>query len=143
VFGLVSATTPDVSYHKPTQFQVSCHVLTISHASSASSENGDTVRDARRLWYFPRFGGQGSWNYELELCLIDDAMQQSLFAYHMEALVPSSPQSAHTSQTPQKLNGTKDVHFFCVGTLHSRTLVIYMKKKHVSPMIQYLLLHPD
>src|ERR1700722_3657763 len=57
---------------------------------------------------------------------------QSLFAYHMEALVPSSPHSAHTSQTPQKLNGTKDVHFFSVGTLHGRTLVIYMKKKNVS-----------
>jgi hypothetical protein len=50
----------------------------------------------------------------------------------MEALVPSSPHSSHTSQTPQKLNGTKDVHFFSVGTLHGRTLVIYMKKKNVS-----------
>ena len=57
---------------------------------------------------------------------------QSLFAYHIEALVPSSPQSAHTSQTPQKLNGTKDVHFFSVGNLNSRTLIIYMKKKGVS-----------
>lgn len=56
---------------------------------------------------------------------------KSLFAYHIEALVPSSPQSAHTSQTPQKLNGTKDVHFFSVGSLGGRTLVIYMKKKGV------------
>lgn len=57
---------------------------------------------------------------------------QSLFAYHIEALVPSSPQSAHTSQTPQKLSGNKDVHFFSVGNLNGRTLVIYMKKKGVS-----------
>jgi hypothetical protein len=56
---------------------------------------------------------------------------KSLFAYHIEALVPSSPQSANTSQTPQKLNGTKDVHFFSVGSLSGRTLVIYMKKKGV------------
>jgi hypothetical protein len=54
-----------------------------------------------------------------------------LFAYHIEALVPSSPQGGHASQVPQKLNGTKDVHFFSVGTLHNRTLVIYMKKKGV------------
>jgi hypothetical protein len=51
----------------------------------------------------------------------------------MEALVPSSPTINHASQTPQKLNGNKDVHFFRVGTLHGRTLVIYMKKKHVCP----------
>ncbi|KAF9269276.1 Dbl domain-containing protein [Marasmius fiardii PR-910] len=54
---------------------------------------------------------------------------KSLFAYHIEALVPSSPSSQHASQTPQKLSGNKDVHFFSVGTLQGRTLVIYMKKK--------------
>lgn len=56
---------------------------------------------------------------------------QSLFAYHIEALVPSSPHLAHQN-VPQKLNGNKDVHFFSVGTLHGRTLVVYMKKKNVS-----------
>jgi len=56
---------------------------------------------------------------------------QALFAYHIEALVPSSPHGAHTSQVPQKLSGTKDVHFFSVGTLQNRTLIIYMKKKGV------------
>ena len=50
----------------------------------------------------------------------------------MEALVPSSPHGVHTSQVPQKLSGTKDVHFFSVGTLQGRTLIIYMKKKSVS-----------
>ncbi|KIK53944.1 hypothetical protein GYMLUDRAFT_49117 [Collybiopsis luxurians FD-317 M1] len=54
---------------------------------------------------------------------------KSLFAYHIEALVPSSPSSSNSSQTPQKLSGNKDVYFFSVGTLHGRTLVIYMKKK--------------
>lgn len=45
--------------------------------------------------------------------------------------MPSSPQSVNTSQTPQKLSGNKDVHFFSVGNLNGRTLVIYMKKKGV------------
>ena len=56
---------------------------------------------------------------------------QSLFAYHIEALVPSSPGAANASQTPQKLSGNKDVQFFTVGHLSGRTLVIYMKKKNV------------
>lgn len=54
---------------------------------------------------------------------------KSLFAYHIEALVPSSPQSSHASQTPQKLNGSKDVLFFSVGMLQGRTLLIYMRRK--------------
>ncbi|KAJ7623683.1 signal transducer [Roridomyces roridus] len=63
---------------------------------------------------------------------------KSLFAYHIEALVPSSPQGSHASQVPQKLNGTKDVHFFSVGTLHGRTLVIYMKKKGLDSIFRVL-----
>ncbi|KAJ6485700.1 signal transducer [Mycena sanguinolenta] len=64
---------------------------------------------------------------------------KSLFAYHIEALVPSSPQGANAaSQVPQKLNGTKDVHFFSVGTLHNRTLVIYMKKKGLDSIFRVL-----
>ncbi|KAK0214966.1 CNH domain-containing protein [Armillaria fumosa] len=63
---------------------------------------------------------------------------KSLFAYHIEALVPSSPQNAHASQVPQKLNGNKDVHFFSVGTLHGRTLVIYMKKKALNSIFRVL-----
>ncbi|KAH9959694.1 CNH domain-containing protein [Lactifluus volemus] len=38
-----------------------------------------------------------------------------------EALVPSSPNRANTS--PQKLNASKDVHFFSVGSLGGRTLL--------------------
>lgn len=60
-----------------------------------------------------------------------DTPSQALFAYHIEALVPSSPHAAASNHVPQKLNGTKDVHFFSVGTLQGRTLVAYMKKKGV------------
>ncbi|KAJ6568343.1 CNH domain-containing protein [Mycena vulgaris] len=63
---------------------------------------------------------------------------KSLFAYHIEALIPSSPQGTHASQVPQKLNGTKDVHFFSVGTLHNRTLVIYMNKKGLDSIFRVL-----
>ncbi|KAG6885341.1 hypothetical protein C0993_002970 [Termitomyces sp. T159_Od127] len=65
---------------------------------------------------------------------------KSLFAYHIEALVPTHPQSPHNqnAHVPQKLNGNKDVHFFSVGTLHSRTLIIYMKKKGLESIFRVL-----
>ncbi|KAF9565910.1 Dbl-like domain-containing protein [Agrocybe pediades] len=63
---------------------------------------------------------------------------KALFAYHIEALVPSTPHGAHTSQVPQKLSGTKDVHFFSVGTLQGRTLIIYMKKKSLNSIFRVL-----
>ncbi|KAG8961323.1 hypothetical protein FRC03_005538 [Tulasnella sp. 419] len=64
---------------------------------------------------------------------------KSLFAYHIEALVPSSHNaSAAGSRTPQKLNGTKDVQFFSVGTLNGRTLIIYMKKKGLDSVFRVL-----
>ncbi|KAF5362320.1 hypothetical protein D9756_002193 [Leucocoprinus leucothites] len=62
---------------------------------------------------------------------------KSLFAYHIEALVPSSPHLAHQN-VPQKLNGNKDVHFFSVGTLHGRTLIVYMKKKNMDSIFRVL-----
>ena len=73
-----------------------------------------------------------SWMASLGITNHNVIAFQALFAYHIEALVPSSPQSAHTSQTPQRVNGTRDVHFFSVGQQGGRTLVIYMKKKGVS-----------
>ncbi|KAF5318404.1 hypothetical protein D9611_013915 [Ephemerocybe angulata] len=63
---------------------------------------------------------------------------KSLFAYHIEALVPSSPHGVHNNLIPQKLNGTKDVHFFSVGTLQGRTLVAYMKKKGLDSIFRVL-----
>ncbi|KAH8833200.1 CNH domain-containing protein [Flagelloscypha sp. PMI_526] len=63
---------------------------------------------------------------------------KSLFAYHIEALVPSAPNSPHASQTPQKLSGTKDVHFFSVGNLHGRTLIMYMKRKNTESIFHVL-----
>ncbi|KAG6901527.1 hypothetical protein C0995_010826, partial [Termitomyces sp. Mi166 len=67
-------------------------------------------------------------------------LKMSLFAYHIEALVPAYPQSPHNQSThvPQKLNGNKDVHFFSVGTLHGRTLIIYMKKKGLESIFRAL-----
>lgn len=57
-----------------------------------------------------------------------------LFAYHLEALVPTIASNVHAaSQIPEKINA-KDVHFFSIGVLHGRTLVIYMKKKGVSSL---------
>ncbi|KAF8626558.1 hypothetical protein AX15_004807 [Amanita polypyramis BW_CC] len=63
---------------------------------------------------------------------------KSLFAYHIEALVPSSSNTPPASQVPQKLNGSKDVHFFRVGILHNRTLIIYMKKKGLDSIFRVL-----
>ncbi|KAH8833415.1 CNH domain-containing protein [Flagelloscypha sp. PMI_526] len=54
---------------------------------------------------------------------------KSLFAYHIEALVPSTPHAPQASAVPQKLNGNKNVQFFSVGNVQGRTLVIYMIKK--------------
>ncbi|KAN0125374.1 CNH domain containing protein [Lactarius tabidus] len=62
---------------------------------------------------------------------------KSLFAYHIETLVPT-PQSANTTQTPQKLNGSNGVQFFSVGSLRGRTLVIYMKKKGLDSIFRVL-----
>ncbi|KIK57121.1 hypothetical protein GYMLUDRAFT_247374 [Collybiopsis luxurians FD-317 M1] len=54
---------------------------------------------------------------------------KQLFAYQIEALVPSSYPPANISQPVKKLNGTQDVQFFTVGTLLGRTLVIYKCKR--------------
>ena len=59
-------------------------------------------------------------------------LQQTLYAYDIEMIVPSSAkQPLHSPQTPQALSGSKPVEFFTVGTLNGRTLVVYMKKKCV------------
>jgi hypothetical protein len=42
------------------------------------------------------------------------------------------------SQAPQKLSGARDVHFFSVGSLGGRTLVIYMKKKGMDSVFRVL-----
>lgn len=55
-----------------------------------------------------------------------------LFAYHIEALVPTQPNNPLALINPQRLNTNKDVSFFTVGTMMNRTLVIYMRKRGVS-----------
>ncbi|KIY49935.1 Dbl homology domain-containing protein [Fistulina hepatica ATCC 64428] len=62
---------------------------------------------------------------------------KALFAYHIEALVPTA-QTSHTSQAPQKLNGAGGVQFFRVGKFQGRTLVIYMKKKGLESIFRVL-----
>ncbi|KAH8826542.1 CNH domain-containing protein [Flagelloscypha sp. PMI_526] len=53
---------------------------------------------------------------------------KTLLAYHVEALLPSSPEAPQMPRVPQKLSGTKNVHFFRVGKVKERTLVVYMHK---------------
>ncbi|KAF5362265.1 hypothetical protein D9756_002201 [Leucocoprinus leucothites] len=57
--------------------------------------------------------------------------EKTLFAYHIEALVPTQPNSPLATVDPQRLNSgnNREVQFFTVGTMHNRTLVIYMKKR--------------
>lgn len=63
---------------------------------------------------------------------------KSLWAYHIEALVPSGPPRHNINRTPQKLNNHKDVQFFSVGTMNGRTLLIYMKKKGTESIFHVL-----
>ncbi|TCD64248.1 hypothetical protein EIP91_004317 [Steccherinum ochraceum] len=63
---------------------------------------------------------------------------KSLFAYDREAIVPSSFRHARTSRAPQKLSRNRDVHFFSVGKLEQRTVLIYMEKKGASSVFRVL-----
>lgn len=65
-----------------------------------------------------------------EFCLFIVLADKVLYAYHLEALVPTMPGSAHVLHTPQRIH-PKDVQFFSVGVLHGRTMIIYMKKRGV------------
>ena len=59
---------------------------------------------------------------------------QSLFAYRLEALAPTSSHHIQASETSQKLSDDDDVMFFNTGTVNGRTLVVYkIKKKNVRP----------
>jgi hypothetical protein len=62
---------------------------------------------------------------------------QSLFAYHIEVLLPTEPQNTHEPQMGQKLNIKKDVQFFRVGRIGERTLVIYMSKNGESSKVSF------
>ncbi|KIK57123.1 hypothetical protein GYMLUDRAFT_247376 [Collybiopsis luxurians FD-317 M1] len=73
-------------------------------------------------------------DYGLFLVLAD----KQLFAYLIDALVPSSPLTANVSQVVQKLSGSDDVHFFTVGILLGRTLVIYMRKRGLDSIFRVL-----
>ena len=91
--------------------------------------------------YLPGSGGQGQQYSIFTRPVLKNL--QSLFAYHIEALVPSNPPSPHATRTPQKLNGNKDVQFFSVGTMGGRTLIIYMKRRGVSTIATLRILLTD
>lgn len=67
-------------------------------------------------------------------------IHQSLFAYQLEALVPSSvpSQNPSTQRGPERLSGTAHVLFFSVGQLSGRTLVAYCKKKQLDSVFRVL-----
>jgi hypothetical protein len=96
-------------------------------------EDGHAMCDARRLWDLPRSCQQGDSTLLLSKPRLIFYFLKSLYAFHIEALVPSFPHTSLISQTPywQRLNGSKGVRFFSVGRLEGRTFVIYMKKKGV------------
>lgn len=64
---------------------------------------------------------------------------KSLFAYLIELLVPGETPIAMS--VPQKLNGSKPVEWFTVGTNSDRTVVIYSKKKGLDTVFRVL--EPD
>ncbi|KAJ3569204.1 hypothetical protein NP233_g5203 [Leucocoprinus birnbaumii] len=86
-------------------------------------------RSLRRVLHLRPWLRNGAMLEEFGIFLV--LADKSLFAYHIEALVPSSPHLAQQN-VPQKLNGNRDVHFFSVGTLHGRTLIVFAKKNSES-----------
>ncbi len=92
------------------------------------------MRDAGRLWRVPRPGRQRKSPSVSSKLLISDPFQV-LFAYHIEALVPSNPNMA---QPLQKMNTIvhKDVQFFRTGRLNGRTLLVFVKKDGVRRLLQ-------
>ncbi|KIM21778.1 hypothetical protein M408DRAFT_80040, partial [Serendipita vermifera MAFF 305830] len=62
----------------------------------------------------------------------------TLFAYQIEALVPTSPPSRDVARNAQKVNGNKDIEFFTTGMLGGRTLIIYMKRKGTDSVFRVL-----
>lgn len=95
--------------------------------------------NAGGLWYIFGLSGQGEFGARLPRPRdVDRSIpMQYLFAYHIEALVPTGPPGPNSQREPQRLNRNRDVQFFSVGTLNDRTLIIYMKKKGVSVLFSH------
>jgi hypothetical protein len=71
-------------------------------------------------------------DFALVLVLADKA----LYAYPLEALVPSAASAAfQREKEPQKISGAKDVLFFKAGKVGPRLLVIYVKKSGVNQTV--------
>ncbi|KAG6910720.1 hypothetical protein DXG01_008251 [Tephrocybe rancida] len=63
--------------------------------------------------------------------------EKSLFAYHIDALIPGFTHESR-SLLAYKLNGKVDVEYFTVGRDLGRTFVIYMKKKGSDSVFRFL-----
>lgn len=128
-FGLVIVMIQDVNIlFNQRVTTIADQVICFSSSKGPPFKDGHAMLDPGRFWPVSCFGRQGkeiSWATTLS----ELTSFQVLFAYHLEALVPTTPGSAHASQTPQRIG--QDVHFFSIGVLQERTLVIYMKKKGV------------
>lgn len=68
-----------------------------------------------------------------EFALVLVLADKALYAYPLEALVPSVASAAfQREKDPQKISGAKDVLFFRAGKVGPRLLVIYVKKSGVN-----------
>lgn len=68
---------------------------------------------------------------------------KSLIAYHLDVVCPSerngpAPTNDTARKAPQKLSGSKDVGFFCIGKMKDRTLVFYKKRENVNSVFKVL-----
>ncbi|KAG8896511.1 hypothetical protein FRB99_008857 [Tulasnella sp. 403] len=130
--------------------------------NDANAQNGGSGSDdSKTVWpcsihHTGRVGGlyqlfaesaqiRAEWKQKLEEAIaMRTIVQESNKVFEIRNLsentfvVPSIMGSTAPGRTPQKLNGTKDVQFFSVGTLNGRTLIIYMKKKGLDSVFRVL-----
>ncbi|CAG8443691.1 6434_t:CDS:10 [Acaulospora morrowiae] len=74
-------------------------------------------------------------NYGIFVVLVD----RVLWAYSLDALIPSSNSSSHGSAVRQRLcNSNSNVQYFNVGTIKDKTLLIFMRKKGIESLFKVL-----
>lgn len=94
------------------------------------------MRRARAVQLVPRPVQQGVFE-AVSLCqsCADVVLPQTLLAYPLEALVPTSHQPGNAPRGHQKLSDKHEVQYFVTGQLAGRTLVVYMRRKGVSTLV--------
>lgn len=77
-----------------------------------------------------------------ELNLLLFLADRSLFAYHLDLIVPGSENKIQSldraREAPLKLSGNRDVGFFVAGRLKGRNLVLYKKRDGLSSTFKVL-----